>query len=345
MRPFEYASPTSDKQALGLLGANWNDAAVFAGGTDLLSLMKDDIVHPKRLVNVKQVPGMDRITMQAGGLRVGALVRIADFADNADVRRHYPTLATAADDAASPQIRNLATMGGNLCQRPRCWYFRNGFGLLAMRDGKSLVLEGDNRYHAILGNEGPAYFVSPSSIAPALIAHGARVRILGPGGAREVALEKFFVIPKSEDEREHDLKPNEVLAEIFVPSSPAGLKSAQYEVRQKTTFDWPLATASVALTMSGNTVKSARVVLGHVAPVPWISQEAAQALEGHPLNEQTAAAAGQAAVSQAKGLGRNDYKIQLTRVAVKRALLAAAGRGVPEPRAGADRGATKGGRA
>ncbi len=324
MRAFEFASPTSDQQALGLLGANWNDAAVFAGGTDLLSLMKDDIERPKRLVNIKQVPGMDRITMQAGGLRIGALVRIADFADNADVRRHYPTLATVADDAASPQIRNMATMGGNLCQRPRCWYFRNGFGLLAMKDGKSLVLEGDNRYHAILGNEGPAYFVSPSSIAPALIALGAKVRILGPNGAREVELAKFFVIPKTEGEREHDLKPNEVVAEIFVPPPPAGLKSAQYEVRQKTTFDWPLATASVALTMAGNTVKTARVVLGHVAPIPWVSSEAEQALQGKALDEKTAEAAAQAAVGKAKGLGRNDYKIQLTRVAVKRALMQAA---------------------
>ncbi len=325
MRPFEYATPNSDKQATGLLGQNWNDAAVLAGGTDLLSLMKDNVITPKRLVNVKHIPGMDRVTFQAGsGLRIGALVRIEDFADSADVRKNYPTLATVADDAASPQIRNMATMGGNLCQRPRCWYFRNGFGLLAMQNGKSLVLEGDNRYHAILGNEGPAYFVSPSSIAPALIAHGAKVRIIGPNGAREVDLAKFFVIPKDENEREHDLKPNEVLAEIVVPPPAAGLRSAQYEVRQKAQFDWPLATASVALTMSGNTVNTARVVLGHVAPIPWVSEEAAQALAGKALDEQSADAAGQAAVSKARGLGRNDYKIQLTRVALKRALLAAA---------------------
>jgi xanthine dehydrogenase YagS FAD-binding subunit len=326
MRPFEYAAPKSKEQAIGLLSQNWNDAALLAGGTDLLALMKDDIVSPKRLVNVKGISGLDGITYNARtGLRVGALTRIADFADNADVRKYYPTLAGVADDAASPQIRHMATMGGNLCQRPRCWYFRNGMGLLATdrKDGRSLVTDGDNRYHAILGNDGPAYFVSPSSIAPALIAAGARVQVLGPKGPREVPLEKFFVIPKSENEREHDLRPNEMITEIVIPPATSA-RMAQYEVRQKASFDWPLATASVALVMDGSTVKSARIVLGHVAPIPWISNEAQQAIIGKQINEQTADAAGLAAVSHAKSLGRNGYKIQLARVALKRALLQAA---------------------
>ena len=139
MKSFQYASPNSDRQALGLLGNSWDEAAVFAGGTDLLSLMKDDVVSPKRLVNIKQVPGLDKVRVDSAGLHAGALVRIQDFADHADVRQSYPVLAYAADEAASPQIRNMATMGGNLCQRPRCWYFRSGFGLLAMQNGKSLV--------------------------------------------------------------------------------------------------------------------------------------------------------------------------------------------------------------
>jgi xanthine dehydrogenase YagS FAD-binding subunit len=325
MRAFEYATPQGDRQAIGLLGQSWDEAAVFAGGTELLALMKDNIIAPKRLVNIKHIPGLDKVTFDSSGMRIGALVRIQDFADNVDVQRRYPTIAWAADEVASPQVRNLATMGGNICQRPRCWWFRNGFGLLAQQNGKSLVLAGDNRYHAILGNDGPAYFVSPSTIAPALIAHGAKVRIMGPNGAREVELAKFFVIPMSEDQREHDLKPNELVAEIVVPPAPAGMKSAQYAVRQKAEFDWPLAAATAALTMSGNTVKAARIVLGSVAPIPWISEEAAQALVGKSVTEETADAAGQAAVSKAKGLGKNEYKIQLTRVAVKRAILKAAG--------------------
>jgi xanthine dehydrogenase YagS FAD-binding subunit len=234
-------------------------------------------------------------------------------------------LAHAAGDAASPQIRNVATIGGNMCQRPRCWWFRNGFGLLAMGpNGKSLVLDGDNRHHAILGNDGPAYFVSPSSVAPALIAYNARIRLFGPKGAREVPLEKFFVIPKTEGEREHDLRPNEIVTDLIVPAPPSGAKASHYEVRQKAAFDWPYATASVVLDMNGDTVRSARVVMSHVAPIPWVSNEAAQALAGKTISEETADAAGAAAVANAKSLGQNKHKIKLARVAVKRALVQAA---------------------
>ncbi|HET9697006.1 MAG TPA: xanthine dehydrogenase family protein subunit M [Terriglobales bacterium] len=325
MRQFEYTAPQSTQQAIGLLGQNWQQAQVLAGGTDLLALMKDDIVTPKRVVNIKAIPGLAGIQYNAaGGLRIGALTKLADVADNADVRSKYPAIAYAYDEAASPQIRYMATVGGNLCQRPRCWYFRNGFGLIPQHEGKAMVADGDNRYHAIIGNEGAAKFVSPSTIAPALIAHNAKVRIVGPSGQRELELAKFYRVPQSADDREHDLKPNELVTEIIVPPMQ-NAKTAQYEVRQKQAFDWPLALASVALWMDGNTVKQANVVLGAVAPVPWVSQEAAQALVGKPLNEQSADAAAQAAVSIAKPLSRNAYKIQLTRVAVKRALMQAAG--------------------
>ncbi|MGB9105917.1 MAG: xanthine dehydrogenase family protein subunit M [Terriglobales bacterium] len=326
MRAFEYAAPKSKEQAVGLLASNWGHSELLAGGTDLLALMKDDVVAPKRLVNVKSIAGLDGVSYNARtGLRIGALVRLADFADNADVRKNYPVLARVADDAASPQIRNLATLGGNLCQRPRCWYFRNGFGLLAQQNGRSLVTAGDNRYHAILGNDGPAYFVSPSSLAPALIAAGARIRIFGPNGQRELPLEKFYVIPKSESEREHDLRPNEMVTEIMVPP-PLGERFGHYEVRQKAQFDWPLATASVALKMSGNTVRAARIIMGHVAPIPWVCPDYVEAtLIGKPVSETSADAAGVVAAEKpGKSLGKNAYKIHLARVAVKRAVLQAA---------------------
>jgi xanthine dehydrogenase YagS FAD-binding subunit len=324
MRQFEYTTPQSTQQAVGLLGQNWAQAQVLAGGTDLLALMKDDIEPPKRVVNIKHIQGLAGIQYNAtGGLKIGALTKLAEAADNADVRRHYPMLAYAFDEAASPQIRYMATVGGNICQRPRCWYFRNGFGLLAMQGGKSMVTDGDNRYHAIIGNGGPAKFVTPSTIVPALIAYGAKVRIVGPAGQREVDLAKFFRSPQSESEREHDLKTNEIVTEIIVPPTN-GAHTAQYEVRQKQAFDWPLSLASVALVMEGDLVKNATIVLGAVAPVPWVSQEAAKALVGKSINDHTADAAGQAAVSIAKPLSRNAYKVQLTRVAVKRAILQAA---------------------
>jgi xanthine dehydrogenase YagS FAD-binding subunit len=325
MRSFEYASPTSTKQALSLLGTSSGTAAVLAGGTDLLSLMKDDVVHPKRLVNIKEIRELDGVASSSLGLRIGALTTLADLADNENIVKNYPALADALNEAASPQIRNMATLGGNLCQRPRCWYFRNGLGLLPKdNSGKDRVATGENRYHAILGNDGSAKFVSPSSIAPALIAYGAKIRLIGPSGRRELALDKFFVIPKTEDQREHDLRPDEIVTEILLPPA-VGLKSAHYEIRQKDAFDWPLATTAVVLKMSGSTVQSARVVMGYVAPTPWISEEAGQAITGKSISEETAKAAADAAVQGAKPLSQNAYKVQLARIAVKRAILKAGG--------------------
>ena len=325
MRAFEYASPTSMEQAVSLLGNSWDDAVPLAGGTDLLSLMKDDVFAPKRLVNIKEIGALRGITFSPRqGLRIGALVTIQELADNARVREAYPVIAKTADEIAGPQVRNMATIGGNLCQRPRCWYYRAGFGLFAKdQNGQSLVPAGDNRYHAILGNSGPAYFVSPSTLAPLFIALGGTVRMVGPKGRREVPLEMFYLIPKSEAEREQDLKPNEIVTEVVIPAL-AGAKSATYEVRQKEAMDWPLAMAAVVLNLAGNKVSSARVLLGHVAPVPWRSPQAEAVLVGKTISEEVARAAGNAAVANAKSLGHNGYKIQLARVAVTRAILAAA---------------------
>lgn len=324
MRGFEYANPTTKEQAVALLGGSWADAEVLAGGTDLLSLMKDDIVHPKRLVNIKDIAGLRAIKATRAGLSIGATATIQELLDNKQISRDYPAIVQAAEGITSPQIRSMGTVGGDLCQRPRCWYYRAGFGLLAKdATGEPLVPVGDNRYHAILGNAGPAYFVNPSSLAPALIAYDASVRIQGAKGSRDVAVEKFFVAPQSNDQREYDLKPGEFITEIVLPPA-GGAKSATYEVRQKEALDWPLAAASVALKMSGGKVTSARVVLGHVAPTPWRSTAAEEALAGKAISEDVAKAAGEAAVTGAKSLGRNAYKIQLARVAVKRAILEAA---------------------
>jgi xanthine dehydrogenase YagS FAD-binding subunit len=327
MRSFEYASPTTKEQAVALLGAAWGQAEVLAGGTDLLALMKDDVVHPKRLVNIKQIQEMNGVNATSQGLRIGALTTLGELADNVNVIKDYPALAEAINDAASPQIRNMATLGGNLCQRPRCWYFRGGFGLLPKdQSGKELVTGGENRYHAILGNDGPAKFVSPSTIVPVLVAYGASVRLTGSNGPREIALEQFYVIPKTDNEREHDLKPNEILSEIVLPP-PRELKVAHYEIRQKQAFDWPLAVAAVALKMNGPSVESTRVVIGYVAPIPWRSPEAERVLTGRAVSEDTAKAAAEAGLQKATPLSHNAYKVQLAKVAVKRAILKAASGG------------------
>lgn len=325
MQKFEYASPTTIQQAVALLGNEWGTAEVLAGGTDLLSLMKDYVATPKRLINLKDIKELKGMTMSGGALRIGALVSFEELLDNAQVRQNYAALHQAVAGVHSPQLRNMGTVGGDLCQRPRCWYYRAGYGLLAKDEkGEPLVPNGDNRYHAILGNDGAALFVNPSSLAPALMALMAKIKVYGPKGAREIEAAKFFVTPKADNEREYALAANEIVTDILVPSA-SGVKSATYEVRQREALDWPLAAAAVALRLDGKTVKSARVVLGHVAPVPWHSPEAEAALVGQTISEEVAEAAGEAAVSKAKALNRNAYKIQLAKVAVKRAILQAAG--------------------
>ncbi len=321
MQAFEYVTPTTKEQAVQALAAGWGETEVLAGGTDLLSLMKDYVSTPKRVVDIKGIKELYGITPKAGGLRIGALATLEQLANSAAVKQQYPSLAQAAAGVTSPQIRARGTVGGDLCQRPRCWYYRAGFGLLAMDDGKPLVPDGENKYHAIFGG-GPAYFVNPSSLAPALIALGAKVGLFGPQGAREVTVADFFVAPRSQDERENVLKPNEILTEIVVPA-PAG-RNVIYEVRQKTALDWPLVSAAAVLKLEGKTVRSSRIVLGHVAPIPWHSPEAEEALNGKTLSEEVAAQAGEAAVRRAQPLSRNRYKLQLARTAVKRAILQAA---------------------
>jgi xanthine dehydrogenase YagS FAD-binding subunit len=325
MEQFAYAHPATKQEAIGLLGMNWNESAVLAGGTDLISLMKEHVVIPKRVISIRGVAEWRGIKSSSAGVTIGALVTVEELLGNATVKAQFPALTQAAEGITSPQIRNMGTVGGDLCQRPRCWYFRNGFGLLA-RDAKGnpLVPNGENKYHAIFATTGPAYFVSASSFGPALIALDAKVRITGAGGDREVAAADFFRIPQNESERETVVKANEVVTEIMIPAPSAGMRSATYEVRQKESMDWPLAAASVALKISGGQVSAAKIVLGHVAPTPWAADQAARSLVGKSVTETTASEAGDAAVRDAKPLSQNGYKVQLTRVAVKRAVLAAA---------------------
>lgn len=325
MQKFEYASPTTKEQAVALLGKSWGETEVLAGGTDLLSLMKDFIVTPKRVVNIKGIAELSIIRMpRNGSANIGALVTIEQLIDT--LGRGFPAITDAAKGITSPQIRNMGTVGGDLLQRPRCWYYRAGFGLLPKgENGEPLVANGDNRYHAILGNDGEAKFVNPSSLAPALIALNAKIKIFGPAGGREMAADKFFVAPKSDADREYALEPNEIVMGISIPPT-LGVRSATYEVRQKEALDWPLAAASVALTLdAAKKVKAARIALGHVAPTPWLAEAASEYLTGKTINEDVAAEAGKIALAGAKPLSRNAYKVQLARVAVKRAILQAAG--------------------
>jgi len=324
MQAFEYANPSTLHEALALLGSKWGETDILAGGTDQISLMKEYLHTPNRVVNIKGIKELGGIHPGAQGLRIGATVTFDDLANNQAVQKEYPSLHAAVMGITSPQIRNMGTVGGDLCQRPRCWYFRRGFGLLGMQDGKSLIPNGDNRYHAIFGG-GPAYFVSASSLGPALVALGAKVKLVSASGSRTVDAARIFVSPKNESSHEIALLPNEILTEIEIPSA-RGVKNAMYEIRQKEALDWPLAAASVALHMSGSSVGSARVVLGHVAPTPWVAEQAEKALAGKSLSADVIDQAAEAATAGAAPLSGNAYKVKLARVAVKRALLEASGK-------------------
>jgi xanthine dehydrogenase YagS FAD-binding subunit len=263
--------------------------------------MKQQIAAPKRLVSLRNVSDLKGIKSEGKAVTIGATTTLGELAANSSIQEHFPALITATKNLLSPQLLTLGTVGGELLQRPRCWFYRNGLGLFS----DSLVREGDNRYHAIFGNDGKALFVHASSLAPVFVALGATMIIAGAKARkREVAAAKFFQTPRSEQDRESTLKPNEILAGVRVPIS--GLKNAVYEVRHRQTIDWPYVTAAVAFAVKGGSASDARVVLGHVAPVPWMAQNAAKALNGASISDSAAAKAGDAATQGARPLSKNE---------------------------------------
>ncbi len=322
MKAFEYAAPRAEQDVVALLGSTWGDTEILAGGTDLIGLMKQWVLTPRRVVNIKEVAGLRGIVSDSSEVRIGAVTRL-DETDEHPALAEFPAVRQAIAGISSLQLQAQGTIGGELCQRPRCWYFRGGQGLLA-QGGRSVV-GGENRYHAILGNEGPAKFVSPSRLAPALIALGARVRLVGPGRDEETVLPlvELYQTPRDDSQREFTLAPNQFISHVLLPRAP--WQNATYEVRQGAGPDCPLAAAAVALRIEAGLVREARVVLGQVAPVPWYSHAASEAIVGQMVNHETARAVGEAAVADASPLADNGYKVQLARVAVQRAVLRAAG--------------------
>jgi xanthine dehydrogenase YagS FAD-binding subunit len=249
---------------------------------------------------------------------------MVDVAEHAQIAKLYPALSAAAIEVGTPQIRNQATVGGNLNQRPRCWYYRNEEFVCFKKGGNQCFSPaGENQFHAILGG-GPSYIVHPSSLAVPSVAYGATFRLAGPKGERMVAAADYFTLPRQSLRMENVLAPDELLTHVILPA-PGAVKSGHYEVRYKESHDWPIAFATVLLTMNGATVQSARVVMGAVAPIPWRSPAAEQALAGKAINEETAAAAADAALKDARPLSQNAYKVDVAKVAVKRAILRAAG--------------------
>lgn len=324
MKSFEYAEPVTENEAVAMLNEHPGLTAILAGGTDLVHLMQREIAAPDRVVNIKKVKSLHGVSPDASGLLIGALTTLEEMQESRYLQS-YQALLDVIDATPSIQVQQMGTLGGDLCHLPNCWYYRNGYGLLGQTEEASLVAEGDNRYHAIFDNAGPAKFVNASRFAPALIAWGAKVRVVGPSENQEqwFSLEEFYQTPTTEQEANTVLQPGQLLSHIWLPQ-PDRLTSANYDVLQMEGLDWPLASAAASLQMTGNKVESARIVLGQVAPTPYIADRASQMLRGRLLNEQTAAEAGDIAVAEATPLSQNEYKVQLARTAVKRALLKAA---------------------
>jgi len=323
VKAFAYVNPANEKDAVAALAGQAGQAMPIGGGQDLLARMKDYITQPDRIVNVKNA--LDSTTKSVNrGLQIGAAMKMVDVAEHPDILRLYPAIAAAAIEVGTPQIRNQGTVGGNLNQRPRCWYFRNEeFNCLKKGGSTCFSITGENQFNAILGG-GPSFIVHPSSLAVPMLAYGAGFRIVGPKGERTVPASEYFTLPRQDVRRENVLEPDELLTHVILPA-PGNVKSGHYEVRYKTSHDWPIAFATVLLTMNGNTVRSARVVMGAVAPIPWRATAAEQALAGKTITEQTAMAAAEAALKDAQPLGQNAYKVQVAKTAVQRAILRAAG--------------------
>jgi xanthine dehydrogenase YagS FAD-binding subunit len=325
MHNFTYFKPHTAAEAVGLLGTRWGAVELLAGGTDLLDLQKEYIAQPDKVVSLTGIADFAGIQVGNGKAVIGAGTKLAAIAEHPELRQLFPALTTAAGDVGGPQIRNMGTLGGNLCQRNRCWYFRDEHTPCLLKAGpKCFALEGENRYHAVFTQGHKCVIVHPSTLAPGLIALGAVATVLGPKGQRTIALDQFFQAPATEADREHVLAPNEVVLAVTIPASSAK-KNASYEVRHKQAYDWPLAQAAVSMTLADGKASDVKIVLGHVAPTPHVASDAARALEGKSVTEETVAAAGKAAAEGAKPLKQNAYKVKLIEVAVKRALLTAAG--------------------
>jgi xanthine dehydrogenase YagS FAD-binding subunit len=325
MEKFSYINATSLEQVTSLLSeSGWGEVMLIAGGTDLLAELKEYVETPKTLINLKTLPGMDSITADASGLKIGALATVDDIARHPTIQHHYTVLAQAAVSVATPQIRNVGTLGGNLCQRPRCWYYRDETINCLKKGGDTCyAVDGLSKYHAILGGD-PVYIVHPSDLAPALIALGASVKIVGPEGEKTMSLEEFFTLPAANPFRENVLEPNEIVVEVMVPPAKPNTKSFYLKAREKGAPDFALASVAGVFEMDGKTCKTASIVLGGVAPAPWRSKEAEAALTGKMIDESVGTQAGADAVKDAQPLNDNAYKVTLTQNLISRAAIMAA---------------------
>jgi xanthine dehydrogenase YagS FAD-binding subunit len=326
MRSFEWIDATSVEHAATLLAESRATHPVIAkaGGIDLIDLMKEGIVRPDRVVNLRSIPGLGGIGLGSdGSLRLGALATLAQIEADAQVRELYPALAAAAGHASTPQVRNAATIGGNLLQRPRCWYFRNA---LFHQDGVDIgdaIARGEHQYHAIFDNARSA-LVHASTPATALVAYGASVRVTGHGGqTRTIPLDQLLLPPDPSRDRDAAIAPGEILSEVVVPPTGVSVRAAYHKQTERDSYDWPICDVAVVLHMDGEAVGRAAIVMGWVAPTPRRAHEAEALLSGGAVHENLCQRAARAAVERATPLAKNAYKVPVLEAVLRRTIMAA----------------------
>jgi xanthine dehydrogenase YagS FAD-binding subunit len=327
MKSFENVNVTSVKQATTLLQKFQQEkksAIVVGGGSEILQLMKERVVTPDYVVNLKTIPGLNSIKEERGGIRIGALATLVEVEEHPAVREKFLILSEGAAEAASPQIRNAGTIGGNLCQRPFCWYFRSAhFDCLRKGGQVCYSVAGDSRYHAIFGG-GPSFIVHPSDLAPVLVALDAQIKIVNAAGERIIPLEKFFVLPQVDFKHENILKPGDIVTEIFVPYPKSGSKGFYHKVRERLAWDHAIVSVATVVQSGGGVARDARVVLGGVAPIPWRAPKAEDFLRGQKIDDAAAQKAAEIALEGARPMKDNTYKVGLAKSLIQRGLLASA---------------------
>jgi xanthine dehydrogenase YagS FAD-binding subunit len=318
MNSFEHVNATSAASAVSLLAAN-GTSRLMAGGTDLLTQIKLGIIEPDRLVNLKTIPGLNSITSGKGDLRIGALATLDSIGSNKVVRDIYPALAQAIEVAGSPQLRNSGTIGGNLAQGSRCWYYRGQFRCWLKGGDVCPAKDGENSHHAIFGS-GPCYTVHPSDLAPALIALGAEASIVGPKGERTIPVESLFQLPHEGSRQLTTLGPQEIITGVRVPAPAPGSKGVYLKAMERKVWAFALVSVAVQLVMDGDMVRDTRVVLGGVAPRPWRLSQTEKALHNKHKTQAVISEAAELATKGAQPIGHNRYKTTLVKAMVRQAL-------------------------
>jgi xanthine dehydrogenase YagS FAD-binding subunit len=325
MKNFQWTEPQTIEQALAWLAKKNGKAVLMAGGTDLFTEIKEGVVEPDLVIDLKSIPGLASIQRDESGVRIGALTSVASLAADALIKRDYPGLSEAAGSLATPQLRNVGTVGGNLCQRPRCWYYRDSQSVCRKKGGSQcFAAKGRNKYHAIFGGR-ICHIVYPSDLAPMLIALDAQVTISSPRGDRSLPLAEFYALPEKNVRRENILAPEELIREVRIPLAKKGTRSAYVKLKERETWDFALVSAAVRGIASGGGLSEAAVVLGGVAPIPWRLGRTEAVIKGKKLSPAVIKEALGPDLQEARPLEENGYKLALIEAAVTRALLSLVG--------------------